>query len=185
MAKRVDRTDQDVTEYADKTDDGVISGGNRRPVQLRKKRPDAISKRQLTRFLEELAACRNVRVSASAAGFSVSTAYRWRLKDEVFRQRWEAALLEQARLAADGGDGESDRVPVVGGMDAKLAFALLQNHQRFRGKQPDEKSIRRSELPNAVERLERALNRFGRASAGKTEADPVAAPDGDEAEAEA
>ena len=68
-------------------------------------------------------------------------------------------MLEQARLAA-GEELPTVKGPCVGAMDAKLAFAILQNHQRNRGKGPGEASPKRSDLGVAVTRLEQALKRF-------------------------
>ena len=166
----------------------VIKGARNRPLQRRKPRPNAVTAEQRDQFLEELAASCNVKGAARSADINLSTVYRWRQRDEAFRSRWdqaldqgyaglEAALLEQARLAATGEEAGVERAPVVSGMDAKLAFALLQNHQRYRGREPGEAEPRRSDLPNAIERLERALKRFGKTppSPSGTEASEIGA----------
>lgn len=152
------------------TGDLVINGSRERPIQKRKRAKTGIGEEQRDTFLEELAATCNVCAAARAAGVAHRTVYKWRAKDAAFREKWEqaldhgyasleASLLEQARLAA----GETltfDRAPSVGAMDVKLAFTLLQNHQRHRGKAPGEAIPRRSDLDNAVARLEQALKRF-------------------------
>ena len=155
----------------DDSEEMVISGGFGRPLQKRRRRKDGLTEERATLFIEELAATCNVRASARAAGVHPATVYHWRERDPVFRARWEnaldhgyaaleIALLEQARLAA-GEELPTDRQPCVGAMDAKLAFAIFQNHQKHRGKPPGEARPKRSDLSVAVTRLEQALKRFG------------------------
>lgn len=170
----------------DEPDEEAIGGVRNRPLQRRKPRSNAVTKAQRETFLEELAASCNVRTSAALADINLSTLYRWRERNAEFRARWEraldqgyagleAALLEQAHAAARAEGPHSERSSVVGGMDAKLAFSILQNHQRYRGRGPGEAEPRRSDLNVAVERLEKALKRFVRPRAGED----GGSPDGD------
>lgn len=151
----------------------IITGGANRPVQLRRSGGNAACDEQREKFLQELAATCNVRASARAAEVHYSTVYYWRSRDEGFCARWdqaldqgyaslEVALLEQARKAAEGEAPVAERGPAVSAMDAKLAFALLQNYQKYRGRPAEGAATRRSDLNLAIERLENALKRFVR-----------------------
>ena len=89
----------------------------------------------------------------------------------AFRVRWEealahgyaaleAGLLERAREAVGKFRTRPGEETLVGAMDAKLAFALLQNHERNRGKAPGDVNQQRGDIDQVIARLEKALKRF-------------------------
>ena len=151
--------------------DGEITPGKRRLIQKRQRRPSAFTKAKQAAFFAAMAESCNVRRSAAQAGVSYGTVYLWRRNNLEFRTRWEdalahgyaaleAGLLERAREAV-GEIGPVESAPVqVGTMDAKLAFSLLQNHERNRGKAPGDVHQRRGDIDKVIERLEKALKRF-------------------------
>ena len=149
-----------------------ISRGNQRELVARKAKPDEFTRRRQEEFLTHFAASCNVRWSAAAANVSPSTVYRRRRTDPAFKAAWaeaqcqgyaalEADLILQARQLLNASDharehpGEAHQPPI--GMDAKLAFALLQNFQKNSGKEPGDINPRRSDLSEATRRLERAM----------------------------
>lgn len=167
-------------------DDGeeAVGGGKGRVVQARQARSDAFSKAKQTVFLDALTETANVRQSAERAGVSYASAYRWRRTKPEFRARWEraledgyaaleAGLLERAREAVgEIAPGEhADRL--IAPMDAKLAFALLQNHERKLAVSRDAKGFTPVDDLKIIERLEKGLKRYDReaeAAARKQEA---------------
>ena len=107
--------------------------------------------------------------SAKAAGVSLPTVYEHRSKDAAFRAAWivaqensyaalEADLVRRSRELLDSAvpqDGSA-----IGGMDAKLAFALLQNFQKKSGREPGDMVPRKSDLAEATRRLEKVMARM-------------------------
>ncbi len=79
-------------------------GGNRRALQVKAIGDNRFTKRHQKRFLDALAATCNVRISAEAAGKSLSSCYRLRARDANFADAWRIALgmgyerLEEALL---------------------------------------------------------------------------------------
>lgn len=156
----------------DDEEDGV-GRGKGHPLQLRKSRSDAFSKSKQTVFLDALTETANVRQSAERAGVSYASAYRWRRNKPEFRARWEraledgyaaleAGLLERAREAVgEIAPGEkADRL--VAPMDAKLAFALLQNHERKLAVSREVAGFTPVDDLKIIERLEKGLKRYDR-----------------------
>ena len=115
---------------------GRVTGGNRRPVQVRKAPRGSFGEAERQVFLDYLAACANVTAAAAAAGVGVSTVYDARRRDPGFAQQWEEAmeigyatleslLLERAakgRAYVPGGT----EVPGPETIDTGLALDLLR-----------------------------------------------------------
>ena len=147
-----------------------IAPGKGRTVQRRKAKKNAFGPAMQKRFFETLAQTANVRMSADAAGVSMSTVYRRRQKNLEFRVRWdealdygyvslEAGLLESARQAV--GELEvPEQEPLVRGMDAKLAMNLLHQHGRNRHVAIGDGHKGRGSVDAVLDRLEKALKRY-------------------------
>ena len=117
----------------------------RRPdgcLQLRRARPGGIDRAGRTRFLAALSACANVRLAATAAGFSHAAFYHHKRRDPAFAREWRLALetgylrLEAALLAGAMPDGGADDAwqrndpPPIPPMSAAQALQLLYLHQK-------------------------------------------------------
>jgi hypothetical protein len=76
--------------------DGVVGGG----AQLKRAGHDRWSGRKEKLFFDELAATANVKRAAAAAGVSPNAVYARRLKQPLFRAKWEA-VLETGRAAIE------------------------------------------------------------------------------------
>ncbi|WP_237219807.1 hypothetical protein [Sphingomonas arenae] len=159
-------------------EEGTFGGGKGRVVQARRGRSDAFGRAKQKVFLDALTETANVRQSADRAGVSYASAYRWRRTKPEFRARWErvledgyaaleAGLLERAReavgeIAPGGRAGE-----LVAPMDAKLAFALLQNHERKLAALKEGKGFTPVDDLKIIERLEKGLKRYDREAEAK------------------
>lgn len=145
-------------------DDPVLSHRGGRLQLVRAQANEFTAERQ-AEFLSHFAATCNVTRAAEAANISRSHLYRHRRNDPAFRAAWaeaqdqgyvalEARLVQQAlrllEAADDAGGGDGD----FGGMDIKMAFALLQNWQKNRDKEPGDIRPRRSDVSEATGRLE-------------------------------
>lgn len=138
-------------------------------VHRRKVRKDGFTDARKKRFLEQFAATGNVTAAAEDAGMSLRTIYSHRGKDAAFREAWaeaqehcyaslEAELVRRARellTAAAPAD-----LSAIQGMDAKLAFSLLQNFQRKNGREPGDIVPRKSDVAEATRRLEATMRRL-------------------------
>lgn len=148
-----------------------VAGGPGRLVQRRKPRANGFTRDKQEIFCAALAESCNVLASARRAGVSCQTVYKKRRSDLAFRVRWEealaygfaaleAGLLERAREAVGEFEPRASEKALVAAMDAKLAFALLQNHERNRGKAPGDVNQQRGDVDKVIERLEKALKRY-------------------------
>lgn len=152
------------------------AGGEIRPnkhgklqVQRRKTRKDGFNDTRKTRFLTHFASTGNVTAAAEAAGMSINTIYEHRTKDPAFREAWAAAQENcyaalEAELVRRGHELLTAASPQnedeIRGMDAKLAFSILQNFQKKSGQQPGDIVPRKSDLAEATKRLEAAMRSF-------------------------
>lgn len=108
-------------------------------VQLRRARPNGVTKKRLEQFLAALAATCNVTSSAAAAGLSSTAVYARRRSAPGFAKAWEEAICEgYARLElmllesalasyAPAEEGEGAARPKV---SDQSALRLLQQHRQ-------------------------------------------------------
>ena len=138
-------------------------------VQRRKTRKDGFTDAKKKRFLTHFASTGNVTAAAEAAGISVHAVYEHRTKDLAFREAWGAAQENsyaalEAELVRRGRElltaSCPDHLEELRGMDAKLAFSVLQNFQKKNGQQPGDIVPRKSDLAEATKRLEAAMRGF-------------------------
>jgi len=150
----------------------AVAAGKGRVVQVRQARSDAFTKAKQTVFLEALTETANVRQSAERADISYASAYRWRRNKPEFRARWEravedgyaaleAGLLERAWEAVGEIAPGAKANGMVAPMDAKLAFALLQNHERKKALAREAEELSPVDDLKIIERLEKGLKRYG------------------------
>lgn len=151
--------------------DGLVISQCRGMRQMRRERPNEFTDARKREFLDEFAATCNVTWAAENVGVELSTIYRHRQKDAAFRLAWAAAQEQgYAALEADLvlrardllGDRElsEEAQARLSGMDAKLAFALMQNFQKNRGREPGDIHPRKSDLGEATKRLEGVMRRM-------------------------
>lgn len=122
------------------------SGSTRRGVRAgRKNAPQVVaatgkfwSDETEAAFLDQLAACCNVKMAAKAIGYSFTTLYWRRRRDPGFAERWQAALEQgysriEALLMSGAEDALSGRLPdpdtPIPAMTVKEAIDLLRLHQ--------------------------------------------------------
>jgi len=52
-------------------------------------------------FLRQLRLCGEVSLAAKRTGVPLSTVYRWRKRDQAFRERWDDILLQRRQIVED------------------------------------------------------------------------------------
>src|SRR5437868_11138065 len=52
-------------------------------------------------FLRQLRQCGEVSLAAKRTGVPLSTVYRWRNRDQAFRERWDDILLQRRQIVED------------------------------------------------------------------------------------
>lgn len=159
-----------------------VTGGNRRPVQVRKAPRGSFGDAERQVFLDHLAGCANVMAAAAAAGVGVSTVYDARRRDPVFAQQWEEALemgysmlhsllLEKAAMGGAYVPGGTI-VPGPETIDTGLALDLLRLRNAPKGarnvggaplRRADEKALAEAILAK-LDVLERRSARVRKAS---------------------
>ena len=122
-------------------------------------------------FLDSFAATGDLQRAAKASGLPLAELYRSRREDALFRDQWdqaqqqgyvalEAGLVLLARRAVESWDlCEPDKTR-SGGMDPKLAFAVLQHNLKKPPALPEEADEGRSDLSEATRRLEGVMGRL-------------------------
>lgn len=139
-----------------------------RQRQKRRERPNEFTDERKRQFLDGFAATCNVTWAAEQVGVSISTIYSHRQHDPAFRLAWAAAqeqgyaaleadLVLRARDLLGERELSEEARQRLSGMDAKLAFALMQNFQRNGGREPGDVKPRRSDLGEATKRLEKVM----------------------------
>lgn len=146
----------------------VLSKGNRGQLQVRQPFENEFTDDRKAEFLDLFSETCNVTKAAEKVGVHRSNVYRHRRKDAAFREGWkvaqaqayaelEAALVRRACALLDGGTPGHEAEEPLSGMDAKLAFAVLQNFQKTIGREPGDIRPRRSDLAEATKRLEKVM----------------------------
>ena len=147
----------------------VLSQCKGQRPQLRQVRENEFTDERKTEFLDEFAATCNVTESAKKVGVHLSTVYKHRRTDPAFRIGWaaaqeqgyaalEAELVRRSCVMLDGRELTEEAQERLSGMDAKLAFAVLQNFQKTMGREPGDIHPRRSDLAEATRRLEKVMS---------------------------
>ena len=148
----------------------VLSSCRGRP-QKRKGRENEFTDERKRAFLDEFAATCNVTMAAEKLGLELSTIYRHRQADAAFRVAWTAAqeqgyaaleadLVLRARDLLGERKLSEEAQSRLSGMDAKLAFAIMQNFQRNQGREPGDIVPRMSDVSEATKRLEKVMTRM-------------------------
>lgn len=149
------------------SDEGVVRGGNRRPVQVRAEREGGFTAAKRTTFLDHLAGCCNLGRAAKAAGVSTVTINYHRRRDPAFARACAEALeagyaaLEAAMLERAAGGGyvpgpDAESMPGPETLDTRLAEFLLGLRAREMGKRtgsnsgPRPKRATEKELNDAI-----------------------------------
>lgn len=146
----------------------VLSQCKGQRPQMRQVRTNEFTDERKTEFLDEFAATCNVTEAASKVGVHLCTVYKHRRKDPAFRIGWaaaqeqgyaalEAELVRRSCAMLDGRELTEEAQARLSGMDAKLAFAVLQNFQKNMGREPGDINPRRSDLSEATKRLEKVM----------------------------
>lgn len=152
-------------------EDNEISAMDQRRLHARKPRANELTAKRRAEFLDHFAASCNLKQSAAAIGISRTALYKRRRTDAGFRRAWalaqeqgyvvlEAELLRRSRELLEGREVTEEMLDSLNGMDAKLAFAILQNHQKNAGKEPGDIKPQRSDLSEATKRLEKVMRRM-------------------------
>ena len=159
-------------------------------LQLRRALPGRIDGPAQQRFLAALSASANVRLAATAAGFSHAAFYHHKRANPAFAREWRLALqrgyeaLEAALLAGWSHDGHehdhwrNNEPPAIPPMSASQALQLLYLHQkearlyatpeplrRRRGESHEACSVRLALIHEA--RMERSREQYRVAEAGR------------------
>ncbi|HEX2763828.1 MAG TPA: hypothetical protein VHM92_08335 [Allosphingosinicella sp.] len=163
----------------------VVTGGNRRKVQMREGPRGFFDGAKRQAFLDHLAACCNVTASAAAAGVGVTTVYDARRREPDFAEAWERAIetgyatLEALLIerAATGGTYVPGETPVPGPetIDTHLALDLLRlsraprrapHRPRDRGGAPTRRADEKALADAICAKLEVLEKRRARRAAG-------------------
>ena len=147
----------------------VISRCKGQRPQKRRERVNEFTDARKRIFLDEFAATCNVTMAAEKVGLNLGTIYRHRRSDGGFRLAWAAAqeqgyaaleadLVLRARDLLGERELSEEAQARLSGMDAKLAFAVLQNFQKNRGREPGDIIPRKSDLGEATKRLEQVMS---------------------------
>jgi hypothetical protein len=122
-------------------------------------------------FLDAFAATGDLDRAARGSGLRLAELFRQRREDADFREQWdqaqqqnyvalEAGLVLLARRTVETWDtAEPDKVR-AGGMDPKLAFAVLQHSLKKPAASEDAPDQGRSDLSEATRRLEGVMGRM-------------------------
>lgn len=171
-----------------------IVSSHGRPARQRSNKKNPFNAKRRQRFLDALALCCNVRMSAEHAGVTARTLYNWRGHDPVFKAQWRDALeigLERLEMLVveHGGAGlpldtaDPDRAVDEGfaspAFDFDKAIRALQLHAKARSR-PDWRSDRLTRQATAAETdaaIVGFLRRLGKYRAQRVAPTALPAPD--------